>query len=316
MILEVPPKAMLFGEYGVLQGFPAVAAVLPHPRMRLELSLEKGGVPGIRVRSAFFSGGILTLPPAPAPENFMGHERFWAAVIAPWANELVGFSSVEVTVHEAWSPSLGLGSSSALLAGVHTMLARALHLGDKAPVERLQASLRHTQPGGSGYDVAIQSAALAAPRPSVWSFHPGWVVEPVPVDELRGLGLFLATHCYADTAQALVGHGRDPRAACWRQAHGQLAERFLANPSAAVLPELMAVSREIAVAQGILPQSECVLGRLVRLLDSRGIPFKSMGSGLGDMLWLAATRRDLVGLIHPVSGDDLCNSVVFDFSDI
>jgi mevalonate kinase len=336
--ISVPGKAMLFGEYGVLFGGPAVAVTLPGlaVSLRLRIAARADGAQSVLVRSAFFpSGGIAFSMDDDARESDGRHLRFFASILEPYRTELRGHD-LEIEVVRAFSPTFGFGSSSAILVGVHRLLRAALRLNieeDGARVERMFAALAVLQPRASGYDVAIQDAALCrggegvsveAPSedgPVFWMFQRGCdaastrVVAPLGCRVDGRFGLLLSTGCYSDTAQ-VVERFSSAGNECFAAQHRRLAEEFLRHPVPESLPHLFARSREVAREQGILPHpgEGGPLAELCRLLDHSGLQYKTMGAGGGDSLWVLVRRESLREMIHPVTGRPLCDEVSFDFA--
>lgn len=406
---SVPGKAMLFGEYGVLAGLPALVAICPAHCVDVSLAFCENprGLSGVCVESAFFSEKSIFIAHAAlealhqkmlpsglpdtierlqsieklqdreilkACEEVTTHENFslrdmcfFSALLLPYwpliRARLCARTLLRVTVHEAFSPAFGLGSSSALLAGVHLGLRSLLrdmlpeswshnspsllshsksHRASESLWPALRTSLQLAQGFGSGYDVGIQLTSAwknGQPRPanmSLWSYWwPGAAQVPRhestletglnpkieqliwAQSELPRYGVALATHQYSDTVQTVQTRAGNPRAQEWAQAHGALAENFLREKcQSACVPAFMQASRTIAFSQGILNADDTTpLGRLVGLLTQAEVPFKSMGAGGGDCLWVCATQAQLASfsLRHPVTGKPLEDEVVVDF---
>lgn len=421
--VKVPAKAMLFGEYGVLEGGPAFAVVLPYPFFELELRLVHGAcaAPRVTMHSAFFSQGrtavslgaltrlrdaVLPTPPRAFPDldtvsalpmelspdaldPWMPRDAFaraLAAWVLPFVDELAdalgqgthdscdSHGSLEMSVLTSFSPAWGMGSSSALIAGIHAGLEFLLGAGRPAgvksgdvisvldtgaPLLRALTSLRLGQGRGSGYDVAVQkqsarilelspraetdtpefSDLLDSPEwkralggtPGLWRFQ--WcdgspraqcIGLPVP---LSCMGVLIETGVYSHTAAALssvdapVAAGRAARHLSRSEAarrHEACARAFETVRDTTALAGLVDQARDVAIAHGILPiEGPSPLARLARLLLETGLPFKSMGAGGGDCLWVLATRAQIeeLSLVHPVTGKGLADSIVFSFAD-
>lgn len=189
--VRVPAKAMLFGEYGVLRGGPALVATLPELKLNL----------CVRARSAVDAEG-LKWPQVSFRSDFLGspcvlgqaffsdetHEQEfnrllesrgekWRLVLrAIVALKSVlrdqGWGSVDFEVLESFSPDLGLGSSSALLVALYRACQALKHdnvqeggfgveIAQLGPEEwqGLISLLRAAQGPGSGYDLAVQFLA-------------------------------------------------------------------------------------------------------------------------------------------------------------
>jgi hypothetical protein len=212
-LISVPAKAMLFGEYGVLEGGAAVAVTWPSYRMTLRirrpsLSEEQaaGGLGCVWFESALLSsqlvldaqGSCLSM----AHESAQSPDRFVARALGALL-ELFGppHSGLVVQVTDSFHPGLGFGSSSALLVGLYLAFLEAHEPGSTgicaaAPQNRqagarrafvlqswplhwprLHQVLRTAQGNGSGYDIGVQFwAALSLAQtalPQLWVFRPG-----------------------------------------------------------------------------------------------------------------------------------------------
>ena len=378
---------MLFGEYGVLCGGTAFAVTvpevffevafelvpfansqilsqknsvenfLPHVEYNLEIGFE------ISLFSDFFADKKLLLSldkiaqvEAQSSTQFLPqNEQFFSALFAPFAFELSrlfqqGFSGLRIEVRRAFSPALGLGSSSALIAAVHTACRHLLGL----PFDWSKAlrSLHLVQGKGSGYDVAVQMAArsfsqqhkasqgIAGQQNQLWKFDPGqprqeevstWAQPqtcPLPWKEM---GVLLESGVYSNTALALESSGSGSfessetlessktakqGSARFAAEHAHIAADFLNLQSSNDLACLMKRSLDVAFLQGIVCQDASPLGRFVSFLKHLGYPFKSMGAGHGDCFWVLAQTSDLKfsNAVHPLTGKKLSDAVAVDFS--
>ncbi len=343
----VPAKAMLWGEYGVLHGGPAVAVSIPQISFELHVIARK--IPekvlsedtfALSVFSDFFPTGKLFLSRSQIETAFPAasrDEKFFAGICFPWSHVFDSWS-VDIYVKRSFSPALGFGSSSALLVALHRTLARLawgtpLIQNENVFWNGVFESLRRVQSGGSGYDVAVQNASMCFVDADgvgnceggagccglrVWEY---WRkldvphVSPLVVDNLAGFGVFLASHVYSDTRQALRTQGES---ADFALKHESIAREFLNKPTAQSLSSLMKLARDVGRAQGIIPQNfhPGDFAKLCSILDNLGVPWKHMGSGKGDCLWVLASREDLGGVFHPVTHKMLSQEVVFDFSTL
>lgn len=339
--VSVPPKALLFGEYGVLLGFPAYVVTLTRPQfiVSVELLPHTTGTNGpqqVTVFSKFFAEGRLDFPfrlPTGTRDNTTAgsnrHVRFFRGILFPWADYLRQFATVQITIKGGWPPENGMGSSSAMLAAIHAalqklLLQKDLELDDCDMWSRLWESLTFTQPGGSGYDVAAQITAMKNAEGGVrlWRFFRPDERSLVPritqidVNDIDQFGVFLATHHYSDTTRSLSTARERPDFDRWCLAHGEIAVRFGAKPISGALPQLMQDSRQIATKQGLfqgLDGASHPLKNLMQILEKASIQYKSMGAGYGDLLWVAATTAKLRTLPHPDGQRSLADDVVFSF---
>ena len=402
--VTVPAKAMLWGEYGVLLGGPAVVLSLPKYQCVCDLiatpnptdrqNSHRDYCDGdeahthnssdsivFSVFSDFLKGGSLQLHfsdlcnAEPLRNDASRDFLFFAGICSPW-KEVFKKWHITVNVTQSFPPSLGFGSSSALLAALHRTFAR-LAYGTPEFVhknvfwERAFESLKKIQGGGSGYDVAVQSESLwfddnlkddnlkddtlkddtlksddvcendvvqsnavqneavqnSRGQVSVWKYlrngsDAAPFLQKLNLPELSKFGVLVASHVYSDTANALVTYSRSENCA---RAHAALSENFLENSTFENLPCLMKISREICRAQGIVPVlgAQGAFAQICDALDAYGLAWKSMGSGNGDCLWIAATHENqqgtkaaLAAMKHPISQKMISEEIVFDFSTI
>jgi hypothetical protein len=331
--VTVPAKAMLFGEYGVLKGGPAVAVSLPQFVFVCEFEFLKRRDEkfALCVESEFLPNGKLSvaLSDFDTPSQFLSRDaRFFAGACAPW-KELFDNYFVEMKVLRSFAPSLGFGSSSALIAAIHRTFARVVggaagFFDEKIFWQRIFDSLNRVQGGGSGYDVAVQSRALWFHDQEQCSSVRAWRYdrcEEVPslgelcIPDLSDFGFFLASHVYSDTSHAIKTCARETR---FLDGHAHIAQAFLENPGSGALVDLMSQSRSLAREQGILPSvnNGTPFAELCFVLDNWGIPWKHMGSGLGDCVWIAAPSQSLDLAVHPVTHRPISEEIVFAFSNI
>lgn len=346
---SAPGKILLFGEYGVLYGYPAVVATLPSERLSLTLELTPN--PGTDSRelifeSALIPGGIERvdmgvgallhrflpdgMPRTPQALSTLARvitpelsrdARFMLLALAPFDQRLPP-GRLRIHIQQAFSPALGFGSSSALLGLLHRGLWRLLEPEPGAVSQEYfwmyaRTALRLLQGGGSGYDIAVQLAASDHERASLWCYRwdpQGTRFSPslraCETIPLTGFGLLLETGVYSDTALHVSRFAGVAEAETLAARHGALAHRFLEAPGLECLPELMLESRRIAAAQGILGSGQGPLGALEASLDRAGLPFKSTGAGHGDCLWVLASPDQLERLADPLrSGHTLASRI-------
>jgi len=328
--VNVPAKAMLWGEYGVLLGGAAVVATLPNYRFRCEFEFfprEESKRSAFSIESNFFDGGEIFLSleevrseAAPASEKL---QFFWG-IAHCWLDLFENFS-ITLRVLESFSPSLGCGSSSALVAACSRAFCRmdSNEYSNWLKLEfwrRLRETLKLTQGGGSGYDVMVQCASLSFSNDidkergiiEFWKYRCNAelpVLSSVSFSNYKQFGVLLASGVYHKTAK--VFSDSENREA-WSYAHAMLAERVLSGE--ADLSTLMTVSRNISTEQGLMGLDNSKFAKLCAKLNELGVPWKTMGAGYGDCVWIAAPGETLCDAVHPVSRRLLCDEIVFDFS--
>lgn len=181
-LLRVPGKAMLFGEYGALMCGTVAAVACGSVFFEIEVTLDTSILPGVCiVESSFLDSGSLLLDFNQIDFQFSEmstQHSFFKAIVLPWKKEIVDLKSgIRIQVLKSFSPSLGLGSSSAILAAVHFAFSKLI-LGNTNCVDfkelsesktfaiensfwnKAMQSLHLMQGKGSGYDVAVQLASM------------------------------------------------------------------------------------------------------------------------------------------------------------
>ncbi|MDR2417304.1 MAG: hypothetical protein LBD15_04050 [Holosporales bacterium] len=296
-VYSLPGKALLFGEYGMLLGFTGVAVTLPTFRMQVSCAMQHATMtPAIHVYSTFLKTGhiVLTL-------DSLEEEGFFQSTLAPYKDVLRQFyengEDLIVFVEKSFPPHLGMGSSSALLASLHTFLFDSLYQGRESPLassvffHNLHESLKRIQGTGSGYDATLQLASQELAHPQLWRYQRSStdsLPEFSPISGLHGhYGTILATHLYAETKTALARFSEEKHF-IYARVHGALAEAFLKDPHPDNLSAFITKAQDIQKQQGILPDID-----LIRNLHKAGIPFKSLGAGFGDCLWSPWTACQL-----------------------
>jgi mevalonate kinase len=302
--ITVPAKGMLFGEYGVLHGFPAITALFSPPHFHIQLSWQRSSQPTVRVKSDFFSSREIVFSPKDPLAPQEQEAVFFYQLLHPWRAEL-SRHSVDIEILHSFSPSLGFGSSSALIAGISTAFFGFYHPQKQDPLssplfwQKISESIQATQGKGSGYDVASQAFALVhKQKNALLSYEPAHANEnhgvpqinvvPLSLQEIKKMGCFVKTGIYAET-KAILQKQIDSQKKFAHQ-HGTLAQRFLTQPHPEYLKFLLNDAKEIALAQGLFPTTP-EFQHLVQTLGS--LPFKSMGAGHGDCLWVLASKQEL-----------------------
>lgn len=331
--VTVPGKTLLFGEYGLLTGGEGVVVTLPSFRFHIGMELkEKNGHAEnclLSIRSDFFETGQKSFLLGSLPGAGDADANFWQGLLFPYLDFLNGFETFEIEIKESFSPSLGFGSSSALVAAVHSFLYRAEFGRDTeclaAPVfwERVFIALEKMQSRGSGYDVATQHAASYSGHVQFWNYKKGNETVPSLIElemprDVLNFGLLVATGNYASTKLAVQKFLADEDKKRAAAAHSELAKDFLGNLAAHVLPQLMRRSRAIAREQGILSMPEGQAAQLVEALENKGLHFKTLGSGFGDCLWVACEKEEFLEAARTsgMSDDAARASVVFNFAEV
>lgn len=319
-----PAKTLLFGEYGLLEGGVGVAVTLPAFRFEFEVSVTEArdNLPALSIESDYFGSQGLAftsdeLRRLASPELWnvievcdletvvkldhaslpKGSALFVGALLSYL--DVMPTCAVRVKVTKAFPSSLGFGSSSALLAGLHLAMfefatGRSASVTDARFWRRLHIALRLIQGGGSAYDVACQIAAAALPSDRAWKYvlpKGAFVPQLKQLElDLSTFGSILETGEYSDTASH-VAKARTQQN--FGERHAALSARFLASPSASALPSLFESSRAIAREQGLFETGSGKTQALCQELEKCDIPFKTLGAGKGDCLWTLADKSEL-----------------------
>lgn len=321
----VPAKALLFGEYGVLWGYPALVIGFynPHFYVEMEAFPSQPGLGCVTVESGFFPSGRFVFRDWNLPQG----DCFFSKIFLLWKTELLHWHTT-FRVVQNFSPRLGFGSSGALIVAVAYLLQKKT--SPKKPLlesylwPRVSAALLAVQGRGSGYDVAVQlRLTLEHLGQLPKNLNTGWLwkyqrpqslenkdLQPLAApSQIEGWGCFVQTGIYAPTAALLA---RDP-AIDKNNAiqHGEICVGFLKEQAPLhALPQFMERSLEVGTKQGITAAHIEKLRQLYNTLKEHSIPFKTMGAGHGDCLWVLAPRNTLLQKCGLAPTD-----IVFSFED-
>ena len=339
----VPGKALLFGEYGLLHGGKGLVLTLPQHRFHLRLSRTSGAFQ-FKVASAFLeeslggplllqtddfrvlkqfkgAGHLLEQGVAYGPlYNLEQNKRFFLAALAPFVCGEADFFAYgwSLEVLDSYSPSLGLGSSSALIAGLHYLMNFFLYGKEcREPnaalrqLPKLMQSLRSLQARASGYDALAQYASVnsASPRlieltsvptelahmhtyADVWQ---RWREECTLHKLAFGI---CSTSVYSNTQVVLEQSAlAAPQGQKDALAHSQLADQWKAAEfSLLALGPLLDCSFKLASSQGLLGKSSA-FGDAAAAMQRKGLHCKTMGAGMGDALFVSGDAK----VVRPVA---------------
>ena len=315
--VHVPAKALLFGEYGVMYGYDALAVTFWEHTFSIEVSFRKTGNNSLEVKSDYFDSGFLKIENVfETQDNFSflsKSERFFRSLFIPWQSFLRD-NSFRISILHSYPKSLGFGSSSAIIASfISTLLIylkESFHDKENYIVEediwkRLYRTLELSQFRGSGYDIAVQRASLQEGKnikmlPSFWkfrmnSFNKPYLDKVELSNSVRDFGCFVKTGIYSDTSEAIGTFEslRHKDKVEFAKSHGELASEFLAEPNLAQLESLMRRSVTLAKKQNILKVKET---SLLNKLENNDIAYKTLGAGLGDCIWVLESPERLTSL--------------------
>ncbi|MBX9704004.1 MAG: hypothetical protein K2X39_07600 [Silvanigrellaceae bacterium] len=313
---KVPAKAMLFGEYGVLFGYPAAAVTFWQEYFEIEAQFtpkQKQKNP-VEIESDFFTDKKVFI--SLEKEFHEKKEQFFYSILNEWQEELKNINA-NFKIHHSFSPSLGFGSSSALIAGINALLQEYFYPEEKKKLtltiwQKMYRALLAIQKSGSGYDIAIQFLMAEVKNSNIflknsclkfWKYRiakePGgtlpFVEEFTPIEQKESYGCFVKTHLYSDTTESLKLFFMDPQGKeKFAYQHGLLALSFFEDSSLKNTTLLMQNSLNIALEQKILLQEIKFFLENKILLGEHSPRYKTMGAGRGDTLWVLHSQEELL----------------------
>ncbi len=310
--VKIFAKGMLFGEYAVLQGFPAVAVTFPSPCFLIDLTLLQPADNGkITIKSAFFRVKEIEFASSSLDESVEKDEDsfFFKNLLAPWSKFLKE-CHLTIDIKTSFMPSLGFGSSSAIIAGISAFLAEYFlgfeNASDLLSSEefwlKLRESLMRIQGNGSGYDIGVQLASYSRrfSHTQCWKYLNQLEKKTaVPLIEnfgensldMKTWGCFVKTHSYSNTSKVLNKFQTQKNKYQLVEALGEISNLFLQQPTTENIAFLMKESREIC---SNFFSDDLFLQDIFKRLDS--VPFKTMGAGGGDCLWVLCSQAELIKL--------------------
>lgn len=306
----VPAKAMLFGEYGVLAYGNAIAVTFYDHQFLIELIIEsnkKNLDSCFTIESSFFKNNKIHFSYKDIIENNSNSENsFFINLLKPWTDELKNFC-LHLKVVNFYSPSLGFGSSSAIIAGFNKGLWSYFYpsinaLKNEFFWKKIRQTVELIQGVGSAYDIAVQYASCENKKNSIqlWRFKnsPNSVVPLIeeynPTELISAYGCFIKTHIYSDTKESLKIFLDSQKKEIIAKQHTKICEDFIKNSSIKNTIKCIKNAFDLALEQGILPLHNNELKKRVDALLKYNIPFKTMGAGYGDCLWTLASSEQLL----------------------
>lgn len=309
--LSIPAKALLFGEYGVLFGGKAIAVTFFDHYFEISLKIKNFEEnSSIQIKSDFFTNKNILFSTNDF-ENSLNQDPnifFFVNLLKPWKHFL-NHSHLEIEIHKSFSPALGFGSSSALIAGVSSALWQLIfqnqdYLNQIEFWNYIKQSITNIQGSGSGYDVAVQLAALKEQetnsKTKCWIFqNKNNSIVPsishfVPDVSIFNLGCFVSTNIYSNTSKIIRKFQNTKDKKNFANKHAEISDLFLTNQSIENIQICMNKSIKIAKEQDILPTNDIKLNQLISTFNSKQISFKTMGAGHGDCLWVLANKNKLI----------------------
>lgn len=312
--IYTPAKALLFGEYGVLLGGKAIVVTFFDFYFHVSLTLKQQvALNSIIVKSKFFENEILqfSLTSSNSLNTIKDNKNlfFFFQLLQPWQEHLNNYQ-LEIEILHSYSPALGFGSSSAIIASVSKGLWQLFYnntekfLESSLFWEKVRQSLLNIQTSGSCYDVAVQLAASHNNRTKqptkLWLFQNQKnscipKIEPFSINiPIKNLGCFIATQIYSETTHALKIFSQDAKKLDYATKHSAIANKFQdcknLQEVAALLDNSLALSKE----QNIIPKNNNQLNLIIYALNEKKISYKTMGAGHGDCFWVLASKETLI----------------------
>ncbi|MEY2987693.1 MAG: hypothetical protein RJB13_1214, partial [Pseudomonadota bacterium] len=238
---------------------------------------------------------------------------------------------------EAYSPAYGFGSSSAIQAAFHLFF-QSLVSTKKTQFAELDSefwkgvyhTLKLLQGRGSGYDVATQIFGALLDHfeePLLVSFKDqGRISESgngmfspqvsglsISCDELKKFGCFIETGIQSDTRSVLNNNRTRDLGGYFFDSQKNFADAFIADPQHATAVELCRASSQLALQYGLLPETPELI-RFTNVCTALKYPWKTMGAGFGDCLWVMASREEVSEILRDSASSDL--NIRFAFEDV
>ncbi|WGL59098.1 hypothetical protein QEJ31_11260 [Pigmentibacter sp. JX0631] len=297
-------------------------------QFKIKVSSNIEHTSSIKIESSFFSSNFVQFSCKELEQNSTIADKktlFFIQLLQPW-KQFIQNRNIEISILNSFSPSLGFGSSSAIIAGISAAF-NTIFLNDTPifsnPIlwKNIRQSIKNIQGKGSGYDVAIQLAHYLIEekkdRTEFWTFQ-NQINSEIPnvtkfnlIDDIKLYGCFLKTNIYSDTKKAIHIFSQNSKKEDYAASHTKLAEHFIAEPTLKNLNYLMEESFLIANKQNILPLNIESFNNLTQQLKAFNIKFKTMGAGHGDCLWVLSSPENLIK-----NCNILKNDIVFAFSKV
>jgi len=298
MIIKIPSKSILFGEYGVLYGFTGIVvhSWAFHCEFDFQIA-ENRDV--ITIYSSYFSSGILRLSikkivdisqklpsfSKNSLQKFISDpdERFFTAIFIPYAPFLT--KSFSINILKFFDKSLGFGSSSAIISAMNLFLKKLFNLSESEMWDKIKTTIKLLQNIGSGYDIAVQikNAIIDTNPPQknigIWKFQNRDHIPSLSSLDIHGnFGAILKTGIYSETSETLSNFNKNlKKNYIFAQKNAILAESFLKDHSKSNITQLINKSLNLQKEHNLTIES----------IDNLfcDIHFKYLGSGKGDTVW-------------------------------
>jgi hypothetical protein len=332
--IRIPAKAMLFGEYGVLRGGPALVATLVEPCFEMVADLVSTRSSGAAVE---FSSDYFQQPLEfdGRAQQLSGDSGAAALFIENCLKELVHQISewtkaelvLRIKVTKSFASELGLGSSSAIISGLVWLCDWASHQARVISIDgaaklfyqprvfdlawpQLHGCLLAAQGKGSGYDVAVQYASIEILgsgmefSPSLWSFQPSGAPALERIVNRRFwqmAGFMLPSGVAAATGAILKNLSGTAASETYAQQHAGLALeaiRRLRDESLWVESKGLHPLADLLSSALAIAQLQGIAGHVERIsalsLLPPGTVYKTMGAGFGDCIWCCSGEMSSV----------------------
>jgi len=307
MIIKVPSKSILFGEYGVLYGFTGI--VVHSWAFHCEFGFQiLENCDFVTIHSSYFSSGILRLNikkiidisqrlpsfSKNSLQKFVSDPdaRFFTAILIPYAPFLI--KSFHMNILKCFDKSLGFGSSSAIISAINLFLKEVFNLSESEMWNNIRTTIKLLQDIGSGYDIALQiknavtNSFPPKKQTGIWKFQNKNLIPFLSALDIHGdFGAILKTGFYSETHEILSNFNKSlKKNYIFAQKNAILAESFLKNHSKNNIAQLINESLKL--------QKEHKL--TVPSIDNLFLntTFKYLGAGKGDTIWIINEDLDKI----------------------
>lgn len=308
MIIKIPSKSLLFGEYGVLYGFTGIVINSWTFYCEFDFQVVKDSNI-IGIYSDYFSNNaiflnkkkIITianyLKSNPSDQSFFKtitidrSELFFTYILIPYSEFLNDFS-FNLYINKYFDKSLGFGSSSAIIACINLFFQKTMNLSETEVWKNIRYTMQLSQGKGSCYDVSVQfrNAVVDADIPNtmqkIWVFKNTFPIPCLFQLNFHGdFGTILKTGVYSDTKKTLKNFDmNNPCNFYFAQKSSELAEKFIKDPHN--INNLIQQSFTLQQSHGLTIKN-------VDLLFSN-LNFKYLGSGKGDTIWTTTSELNKI----------------------
>lgn len=308
MIIKIPSKSILFGEYGVLYAFSGIVVHSWAFNCEFHFQVLKNSN-FISIYSDYFGSNVIRLDISKILsfytiintlskntfENLIKDkdERFFTAILIPYA-ELLSKTQFDLKIEKYFEKSLGFGSSSAIIAAITLFFKNIFELSEKEIWRNIKTTIKLIQNIGSCYDIAVQmrNASLNDDnylnKIGIWKFKNNDIVPELKPLEIHGdFGTILKTGFYSDTSKIISNFDKNDKSNfVLAQKNAVLAECFIKDHSKNNIHQLINKSLTLQKKYNLT----------IKTIDEslKDITFKYLGAGKGDTIWTINSNLDKI----------------------